>query len=97
MVYGTTTFKCDECGNQFESLAAEMGPIAVLTPMPCPNCGGCHTYPVGTVFCDFYRKIWETMDKKTNKSRPKRKPHFDWRALANVLAKGLNQHDETCR
>lgn len=70
MVFGTATFKCDECGNQFESLAAEWMATCFLTPMPCPKCGSRHTYPagfanLGGIFGPgIYKEIWETMDKK---------------------------------
>lgn len=71
MVFGTTTFKCDECGNKFIAPAAEWCATCFIAPMPCPKCGSMHTYPAGLsnlggVFGPnpVYRKIWESIDKK---------------------------------
>lgn len=72
MVFGMTTFKCDECGNRFEALAAEMGPSCILSPMPCTKCGSYHTMPA-PMFSQsgrlnplraLYQEIWAVMDKK---------------------------------
>lgn len=72
MVFGTTTFKCDECGNNFEALAAEWCATCFLAPMPCTKCGSNHTMPA-SVFSllgklnpqrAMYRKIWAEMDEK---------------------------------
>lgn len=70
MVFGTTTFKCNECGDRFVSTAMEWNATVYLTPMPCPKCGSMHTYPAtlsnagGVLGPGFYRKIWEQVDKK---------------------------------
>ena len=71
MVFVTTTFKCDECGNKFIASAAEWCATCFIAPMPCPKCGSMHTYPAGLsnlggVFGPnpVYRKIWESVDKK---------------------------------
>ena len=64
MVFGTTTFKCDECGNQFVAMAAEWRATCFLIPMQCPQCGSCHTIPAGNeIFRPIYKKIWENGDK----------------------------------
>lgn len=69
MVFGTTTFKCDECGNKFVAPAAELNATVFLIPMPCPKCGSRHTYPVGASNLGglfghgIYKKIWSHMDK----------------------------------
>ena len=39
MVFGTTTFKCDNCGNKFIAPAAEWCATCFIAPMPCPKCG----------------------------------------------------------
>lgn len=70
MVFGTTTFKCDECGERFIATAMEWNATVFLTPMPCPKCGSMHTYPAGlTNFGGlfgpgFYKKIWDSQEMK---------------------------------
>ncbi len=39
MLRGKTTFKCDACGNVFESLDIEDNATAGTMPMRCPKCG----------------------------------------------------------
>ena len=74
MVFGTTRFRCNECGTRFVSTAMEWCASVFLTPMPCPKCGSLHTYPIGFTNLGgilgpnpVYRKIWESMDKNRNK------------------------------
>ena len=38
MVFGTTTFKCDNCCNKFVAPAAEWCATCFIAPMPCPSC-----------------------------------------------------------
>lgn len=66
MVFGTTTFKCDECGNSFETFAVEWRATCFLSPMPCTKCGSIHTMPASaSMFVkSVYQKIWAEMDKK---------------------------------
>ena len=71
MVIGTTTFKCDECGNKFKALATEWCATCYIAPMRCPKCGTMHTYPVGINNLggilgpdSVYRKIWKSQDSK---------------------------------
>lgn len=70
MIFGTTTFKCDECGNKFVAPAAEWCATAFIAPAKCPQCGSMHTYPAvigrslgGFLGLDLYKKIWESQDK----------------------------------
>lgn len=70
MIFGTTTFKCDNCGNKFIALAAEWHATCFFAPMPCTKCGSMHTYPIGLnnflgIFGPnpVYRKIWESIEK----------------------------------
>lgn len=39
MLRGKTKFKCDVCGNVFESLDIEDNATAGTMPMRCPKCG----------------------------------------------------------
>ena len=70
MVFGTTTFKCDECGNKFIGMAAEWNATALIAPMRCTKCGSMHTYPAGfwnpsgLFGPGIYNKIWESQDSK---------------------------------
>lgn len=70
MVFGTTTFKCDECGNRFVGPAAEWCATVYIAPVRCSMCGSMHTYPAGIgnfggIFGPgFYKKIWDSMDSK---------------------------------
>lgn len=70
MVFGTTTFKCDNCGERFEGIAAEWCATANIAPVKCPKCGSMHTYPIGIRNImgilgpnSIYKKIWSTMDE----------------------------------
>ena len=47
MVFGTTTFKCDNCGECFDGIAAELCATACIAPVKCPKCESMHTYPIG--------------------------------------------------
>ena len=76
MVFGTTQFKCDECGNKFEGLAMEYCASAITAPVPCPKCGSMHTYPAGALSIfnligpsPIYKMIWKREDewRKDNK------------------------------
>ena len=76
MVFGTTTFKCDECGNRFVAMAAEWNATCFLIPMPCPRCGSRHTYPAGLshfggIFgpSSVYKSIWKSEDKIRKKDK----------------------------
>ena len=70
MVFGTTTFKCDECGNRFVGPATEWCATVYIAPVRCPKCGSMHTYPValsnlwGILTPETYKKIWESIDNK---------------------------------
>ena len=44
MVRGTTTFKCEACGNVFEGLDIEDNATAGTMPVRCPKCGA-HCLP----------------------------------------------------
>lgn len=72
MMLGTTTFKCDECGNRFIGFAAEWRATRFIAPVRCPKCGSMHTYPAGLgnlggIFGPgFYRKIWDSQDMNEN-------------------------------
>lgn len=73
MVFGTTTFKCDECGNRFVAPAAEWCATVYIAPAKCPKCGSMHTYPVeisnlgGLFGSGFYKKIWDSQDANSKK------------------------------
>lgn len=62
MILGTTTFKCDNCGERFKGVAAEWNATAYIAPVRCPKCGSMHTYPanLGGVFGPppTYMTIW---------------------------------------
>lgn len=68
MIFGKTTFKCDECGKRFMAPAAEWCATGYIAPAKCPKCGSMHTYPAGIRnLCGlfgpgFYKKIWESQD-----------------------------------
>lgn len=70
MVFGTTTFKCNECGTRFVSTAMEWNATVFLAPMPCPKCGSVHTYPAGIgnfygIFgAGMYKLIWKQLDNR---------------------------------
>lgn len=68
MLFGTTTFKCDDCGNTFTDLAMEWNATALLMPMPCLKCGSRHTYPHSPFAFrapDIYKTIWGIIDKNS--------------------------------
>lgn len=76
MIFGTTTFKCDNCGNKFIAPAAEWHATCFFAPMPCTKCGSMHTYHVGLnnflgIFGPnpVYRKIWESIEKNDSVSK----------------------------
>lgn len=74
MLYGFTTFKCDECGKRFVGPAAEFAATAFTSPCRCPQCNSWHTYPAS--FSNFfgifrdrkrYKEIWEYYDENETK------------------------------
>lgn len=76
MVFGTTTFKCDDCGHKFVGMAAEWCATSYIEPVKCPKCGSMHTYPsgwrnpIGQLFGPgFYRQIWKCNDACTNQGK----------------------------
>lgn len=88
MVFGTTTFKCNDCGHKFTDIAAEWCATSYIAPVKCPKCGSMHTYPsgwrnpLGLVFGPgFYWEIWKHNDaitscdsKKVETEEPKTDP-----------------------
>lgn len=81
MVFGTTTFKCDDCGHKFIGPATEWCATACIAPVKCPKCGSMHTYPAGwrnpmtSVFGPgFYPKIWKHYDEITDDQPKKVEP-----------------------
>lgn len=70
MIFGTTTFKCNNCGECFDGIAAELCATTCIAPVKCPKCEGMHTYPIGIRNFmgilgpnSIYKKIWSTMDE----------------------------------
>lgn len=65
MIFGKGPFVCDDCGNKFIAFYAEWCATVAVAPCRCPACGSWHTYPpIGILGKEFYKKIWESMDKK---------------------------------
>lgn len=68
MIFGITTFKCDNCGHTFRGVAAEWCCTSITAPVQCPHCGSMHTYPAGFLSGIFgpdsiYRDIWRQYDE----------------------------------
>ena len=65
MIRGKTTFKCDNCGNEFIGIDAELAATVFTAPVKCPKCGSIRTYPPGLFGLNkmFYKKIWGAMEK----------------------------------
>ncbi len=76
MLRGTTTFKCDDCGNRFTAMDIEWGATCFSCPMECTKCKSMHTYPAkhsifGGLFWtpSAYKSIWESMEKDKRKGK----------------------------
>ncbi len=70
MLLGTTTFKCNECGERFTGITAEMYATAYIAPQQCPKCNSMHTYPAHLFLLGpiIYRTIWKHLDNDKKKN-----------------------------
>ena len=73
MLRGIRTYVCKDCGHKFKALDMEWNATAASYPVKCPKCGSMHTYPSGYIIGglfglkkSFYRKIWKSMDERSN-------------------------------
>ncbi len=66
MIFGKGPFVCDECGEKFTSIYAELMATCIIAPQRCLACGSWHTCPPATI-CgkEVYKKIRKSMDKNT--------------------------------
>lgn len=66
MLRGTTTFKCDNCGNTFKGLDMEWCATIFTAPVRCPKCGSMHTAPKGLfgTINPIYRSLWKSIDER---------------------------------
>lgn len=77
MVFGTSKFKCSECGCHFEGIAAEYHCCDIIAPCQCPECGSWHTFPYEESFLRkllkiekepkpdiLYKSIWKEIDNE---------------------------------
>lgn len=67
MIFGTTKFKCDNCGKTFRGVSGEWQGTAYVAPVRCPSCGSWHTMPKSFfgLFTNksVYKKIWKSIDE----------------------------------
>ncbi len=67
MIFGTTKFKCDNCGKTFRGVSGEWQGTAYVAPVRCPSYGSWHTMPKGFfgLFTNksVYKKIWKSIDE----------------------------------
>jgi len=70
MLLGTTTFKCNECGERFTGITMEMYATAYIAPQQCPKCNSMHTYPAHLFLLGpiIYRTIWKHLDNDKKKN-----------------------------
>ncbi|MCQ2208270.1 MAG: hypothetical protein MJZ02_08650 [Paludibacteraceae bacterium] len=64
MFRGTTTFRCDKCGDIFRAPDIEYNCTSLSVPQKCPKCGSFHTLPLTQIlFKRSYKMVWEDIDR----------------------------------